>query len=127
MVDSRLDLQPGKSSSNDDERRGSGSDNDDVLPPPLVLEADESDNGQPQRNRLSRLLDINRLRTATREEQMEALRQMRTRQPAAETEARADGDAEDEGHRGARLAAKLKEKFMIRTRAQSEAAGPSDS
>jgi hypothetical protein len=85
------------------------------------------------RNRLSRLLTSAGFRQLPREEQMAALRQMReynaqNQQGAADAEAgpgaaatadenvAADGD---DRTRRARFAAKLKEKFRIRTREQS--------
>lgn len=74
------------------------------------------------RNRLSRLFDINRLREGTVEEQMEALRQMRAetnensiRETTEVTEA-ADGESQGQS---ARFAARLRDRFRIRTRAQA--------
>ncbi|KAL6867983.1 hypothetical protein J3F83DRAFT_85559 [Trichoderma novae-zelandiae] len=94
-----------------------------ALPPPLALEGEDGEGTHGHhRNRLSRLLDINRLRQATREEQMEALRQMRsTRQNEAPAQAPSNHDAERERGQRAHLTAKLKEKFRIRTRARSPA------
>lgn len=94
-----------------------------ALPPPLVLEGEDGEGSHAHhRHRISRFFDINRLRQATAEEQIEALRQMRsTRQNDAEAH-EADGVHDVEGERGQRahlLTAKLKEKFRIRTRARS--------
>ncbi|KIL94846.1 e3 ubiquitin-protein ligase sdir1 [Fusarium avenaceum] len=92
-----------------------------TLPPPLAME----ENDAPQsshRNRLSRLFDINRLREGTVEEQMEALRRMRAetaennRQEPADVAEAADGDSRGQS---ARFAARLRDTFRIRTRAQA--------
>lgn len=65
--------------------------------------------------RLSHFFDTSRLRTASREERLAALREMRSALDSTEA---TSGDNEDAGRRNASLAAKLKEKFRIRTRAQ---------
>ncbi|KAL7963611.1 hypothetical protein V8C34DRAFT_3389 [Trichoderma compactum] len=123
----RLDLRPEAESNEGDIgpaiglNRGPG-DRSSTLPPPLVLEGEEGEGGHAHhRHRISRFFDVNRLRQATAEEQIEALRQMRsTRQTDAEThEAGATQDAERERGQRAHLTAKLKEKFRIRTRARS--------
>ncbi|KAH6610163.1 ring finger domain-containing [Trichoderma cornu-damae] len=114
----RLDLRPEASEQNDT----AASDMNSALPPPLVLEGEDGEGSHAHhRNRISRFFDINRLRQATAEEQMEALRQMRsTRQDDAEApEAGGVHDAERERGQRAHLSAKLKEKFRIRTRARS--------
>lgn len=101
--------------------RGPG-DRTSTLPPPLALEGEDGEGGHPHhRHRISRFFDVNRLRQATAEEQIEALRQMRsTRQTDAEAhEAGAAHDIEGERGQRAHLTAKLKEKFRIRTRARS--------
>lgn len=114
---SRYDLRPGKGHASGEAAVGDSS----TLPPPLAME----ENDAPQsshRNRLSRLFDINRLREGTVEEQMEALRRMRAettennrQEPADITEA-ADGDSRGQS---ARFAARLRDTFRIRTRAQA--------
>lgn len=118
----RLDLRPDAAENND----RPATDRSSTLPPPLALEGEDGEGSHPHhRNRISRFFDINRLRQATTEEQIEALRQMRsTRQNDTEAHG-ASGDAggvhDAEGERGQRahLSAKLKEKFRIRTRARS--------
>lgn len=84
-----------------------------------------AENDAPQsshRNRLSRLFDINRLREGTVEEQMEALRQMRAEtnennnQETTEVTEAADGESQGQS---ARFAARLRDRFRIRTRAQA--------
>lgn len=109
---SRLDLRPdqdGIGGSSMPEERS-------TLPPPLALETDDAEAASTtHRSRFTRIFDVNRLRQASAEEQMEALRHMRATR--TETDAHeADGE---ERHQGARLAAKLKDKFRIRTRARS--------
>jgi hypothetical protein len=86
------------------------------LPPPLAWDAEDDEIASaPQRNRLSRLFDMNRLRQASREEQMETLRQI-----AAEGRQHSTAESDPEERRqGIGLADKLKDKFRIRTRAQS--------
>lgn len=118
-ISSRYDLNPAHANS----RRGSSSANRSSLPPPLVVEGAESDAAHANsRNRLSRIFDVNRLRQATVEEQMDALRRMREetnesrRQEHSSPE---DDDGEAARGQSARFAAKLKERFRIRTRAQA--------
>lgn len=112
---SRLDLRPGKVSVGEEPTVDGNS----TLPPPLALEVDdaESSTAAPRRDRISRLFDINRLRQAPQEEQLQALRQMRDARPEQGT-LEAQSVNGDENGRGARLADRLKEKFRIRTRAQ---------
>ncbi|CAF3502235.1 hypothetical protein SNK03_000398 [Fusarium graminearum] len=116
----RYDLRPGKGAAPEEGDAGDSS----SLPPPLVLE-EGAENDAPQsshRNRLSRLFDINRLREGTVEEQMDALRRMRTVANENEHQERASvGEAIDGESRGqsARFAARLRDKFRIRTRAQA--------
>ncbi|KAL7781970.1 hypothetical protein V8C43DRAFT_214834 [Trichoderma afarasin] len=123
----RLDLRPEAETHEGDIgmatalNRGPG-DRTSTLPPPLALEGEDGEGGHPHhRHRISRFFDVNRLRQATAEEQIEALRQMRsTRQTDAEAhEAGATHDTERERGQRAHLTAKLKEKFRIRTRARS--------
>ncbi|KAM0212161.1 hypothetical protein ACHAPA_007328 [Fusarium lateritium] len=113
----RYDLRPGKGHASEEAVAGSSS----TLPPPLAME----ENDAPQsshRNRLSRLFDINRLREGTVEEQMEALRRMRAettennRQEPADVAEAADGDSRGQS---AKFAARLRDTFRIRTRAQA--------
>ncbi|KAH6900164.1 hypothetical protein B0T10DRAFT_17699 [Thelonectria olida] len=109
----RYDLSPG----NANNPRGSTSANRDTLPPPLVLEGVENDAAHLEhRNRFSRIFDVNRLRQATVEEQMEALRRMREETNESDRQAPPDGESRGQS---ARFAAKLKERFRIRTRAQA--------
>ncbi|KAG8674360.1 hypothetical protein FPOAC2_00374 [Fusarium poae] len=116
----RYDLRPGKGAAPEEGAAGDSS----SLPPPLVLE-DGAENDAPHsshRNRLSRLFDINRLREGTVEEQMDALRRMRTVANETDHQERASvAEAADGESRGqsARFAARLRDKFRIRTRAQA--------
>ncbi|PFH55813.1 hypothetical protein XA68_17573 [Ophiocordyceps unilateralis] len=112
----RLDLRPGHESAGS----GSPAEDGEFLAPPLEAEDGHGGAGSGSHshsNRFSRFLDVNRLRHASVEERMEALRQMRTRND--ERDAR-DGDAAA-GRRaqGQRLTDKLKDKFRIRTRSQA--------
>ncbi|KAF4997347.1 hypothetical protein FGRMN_3932 [Fusarium graminum] len=114
----RYDLRPGKGRASGEVATGdSGS-----LPPPLAMEDAENDAPQSShRNRLSRLFDINRLREGTVEEQMEALRRMRAetsennRQESTDVSEAVDGESRGQS---ARFAARLRDTFRIRTRAQ---------
>ncbi|RDA87338.1 hypothetical protein CP532_2610 [Ophiocordyceps camponoti-leonardi (nom. inval.)] len=105
----RLDLRPGHDSAGN----GSPADDGDLLAPPLALETEDGGSNvrNSHGNRFSRLLDVNRLRQASVEERMEALRQMRTRN---------DGDwaAGSRRAQGQSLTMKLKDKFRVRTRPQ---------
>lgn len=122
-ITSRLDLRPGHGNSQD----GSTADGETSLPPPLAFDMGENEEEHNSyRNRLSRLFDVNRLRQASVEEQMQALRQLREdnmghgqSQEALEPETAANTGG-DEGHQGTRFADKLKERFRILTRSQSE-------
>ncbi|UKZ80449.1 hypothetical protein TrVFT333_008210 [Trichoderma virens FT-333] len=123
----RLDLRPEAETHEGDIglatalNRGPG-DRNSTLPPPLALEGEDGEGSHAHhRHRISRFFDVNRLRQATAEEQIEALRQMRsTRHNDTEApEAGAVHDAERERGQRAHLTAKLKEKFRIRTRARS--------
>ncbi|KAF4970936.1 hypothetical protein FSARC_2132 [Fusarium sarcochroum] len=115
----RYDLRPGKGHASGDASAGDSS----ALPPPLAMEGAENDAPQSShRSRLSRLFDINRLREGTVEEQMEALRQMRAetneadRQETTSVAEAADGEVQGQS---ARFAARLRDRFRIRTRAQA--------
>ncbi|KAF4996519.1 hypothetical protein FDECE_12399 [Fusarium decemcellulare] len=111
----RYDLRPGKGHASQEQTTGDTN----TLPPPLALEGAEQDAPHTShRNRLSRVFDINRLREGTVEEQVEALRRMRAEtNEADQQEASEAADGETRGQ-SARFAAKLRERFRIRTRAQ---------
>ncbi|KAI6778769.1 Receptory region [Emericellopsis cladophorae] len=113
----RLDLRPGQNNSNGVSPAG-----EQALPPPLTWEFDEHDSvPDSYRHRLSRLFDVNRLRQASVEEQMEMLRQLREVRIARESPETGDvqpSEAE-ERQQGARFASRLRERFRISTRAQS--------
>ncbi|EFW98674.1 ring finger domain protein [Grosmannia clavigera kw1407] len=106
----RLDLRP-----KDGEEDDTSSTGEMHLPPPLgddeaaAAVAGTSTSGQ-HRHRASRLFDLNRLRHASAEERIEALRRYRS-------ETQTDGD--DEHGRSVRLTRRLRDKFHIRTHAQS--------
>ncbi|KND94299.1 Protein goliath [Tolypocladium ophioglossoides CBS 100239] len=107
----RLDLRPGQGSTNS----GLTARDNESIAPPLTLEGEDGHaHSGSHGHRHSRPLDINRLRQASVEERMEALRQMRAQ--ANEHDSR-EGDGVERPH-GARLTDKLKDKFRIRTRAQ---------
>ncbi|KAI8960616.1 hypothetical protein F5Y11DRAFT_329268 [Daldinia sp. FL1419] len=82
----------------------------------------ESDVDATQRRRRSRLLDWNRLRHATVDERIQALRQYRQTQVATSS----NSSAEDQ-NRHAKLSDRLREKFHIRTRAHPPSDPPSTS
>ncbi|KAI0845753.1 hypothetical protein F5Y00DRAFT_245564 [Daldinia vernicosa] len=90
---------------------------DSHLAPPPEDEADAT-----QRRRRSRLLDWNRLRHATVDERIQALRQYRQTQGVTA----GNGSAEDQ-NRHAKLSDRLREKFHIRTRAHPPSDLPSTS
>ncbi|KAK7397840.1 hypothetical protein QQX98_012788 [Neonectria punicea] len=109
----RFDLNPEKAAAT----QGSTSDDTSALPPPLALEGVENDaSHMSHRNRASRIFDVNRLRQAPVEERMEALRRLRAEADEAERQVLPDGESRGQS---ARFAAKLKERFRIRTRAQA--------
>ncbi|KAG9257457.1 uncharacterized protein F5Z01DRAFT_671055 [Emericellopsis atlantica] len=113
----RLDLRPGHNCS-----VGYSPTGEQVLPPPLTWELDEHETvPDSYRHRLSRLFDVNRLRQASVEEQMEMLRQLREVRIAREApEAGYVQPSEaEERQQGARFAGRLRERFRIATRAQS--------
>ncbi|KAK1597710.1 uncharacterized protein LY79DRAFT_666527 [Colletotrichum navitas] len=108
----RLDLRP----------QGDAQNNSDELPPPLELDGHESDGASSTQRRRTRLFDINRLRNASAEERIQALRQYRTQnqvQGASAGPAGVERDDRDDRSRRARLADKLRDKFRIRTGPQS--------
>ena len=95
------------------------------LPPPLSangegeieIEAigDDVSDSNHQRRRVSRFLDLTRLRTAPPEERIAALRRLRE-------QSQRDGEEDVEEHsRRARLTGRLRETFRIRTRTQNGA------
>lgn len=109
---SRLDLRP----------QGETENTSGELPPPLELDGHESDGSSTSQRRRTRLFDLNRLRNASPEERIQALRQYRTQHqvqgvPAGSAEVEHD-DRNDRSRR-ARLADKLRDKFRIRTGPQS--------
>ncbi|KAK4156673.1 E3 ubiquitin-protein ligase SDIR1 [Chaetomidium leptoderma] len=134
----RLDLRP------QGERTSSNPDQDDGFPlaPPLLASTEtwndttattpqQQQQQQQQRRRSSRFLDLHRLRHASIEERIEILRRHRSQQQLREstsnttttttTTTTTSGSNETEEQRGrrARLADRLRERFHIRTRAQS--------
>ncbi|KAM0282560.1 hypothetical protein ACHAQH_002928 [Verticillium albo-atrum] len=115
----RHDLRPEQDE--DDERSSA----DDTLPPPLELDGQDSDSNStnaPQRRRTSRLLDLNRLRHASVEERMQALRDYRREQRAQDAvpEGSSENEVDARGRR-AKLADKLRDRFKIRTSPQGGA------
>jgi hypothetical protein len=116
---SRHDLRPVTSATENTENTASTTGEGSELPPPLGVEGAETaetDNGSNhQRRRVSRLLDLNRLRHAPPDERIAALRQLR------EQSQREGEPAEDveETSRRARLTNRLRDTFRIRTRAQN--------
>lgn len=110
---SRLDLRP---------RREDGSfenDGDDALPPPL--EPDEVEGGPQQQHGASRALDLHRLRHASVEERILALRQYRTERGEAPSDTGSEGGSDRRS--GKRLADRLRDRFRIRTNRQAEGRG----
>ncbi|KAH6670126.1 hypothetical protein B0J14DRAFT_111780 [Halenospora varia] len=103
----------------------SGTTGTDDLPPPLDDEhsADASgDIEHQQRRRMSRFIDLSRLRHAPPDERIAALRELRE-QSRTNEEPVADSE---ETSRRARLTGRLKDKFRIRTRTQNDSpSGPS--
>ncbi|XXG97063.1 hypothetical protein Hte_003357 [Hypoxylon texense] len=75
-----------------------------------------------QRRRLSRLLDWNRLRHASVDERIQALRQYRQSQGV--TAGESNGDSDEEQNRHTKLSDRLREKFHIRTRAHPPVDSP---
>jgi hypothetical protein len=73
------------------------------------------------RLRVSRLLDLTRLRTAPPEERIAALRQLReqSQQESAASPTTAAAAAEEQEGRSAGLTSRLRDKFRIRTRTQA--------
>ncbi|RYO86544.1 hypothetical protein DL766_003011 [Monosporascus sp. MC13-8B] len=96
-----------------------GADVDGHLAAPV--ETDVADINMANRRRISRLLDWNRLRHASVDERIQALRQYRQTQQAA-----GPGSADDQS-RHTKLTDRLREKFHIRTRRQSHPPDQADS
>ena len=125
---SRYDLQPDRrASATSTTEAGPG------LPPPLALEAEDNESTMSSRHRASRTFELSRLRHLSQRERLAALREMRSRneeQPqggeeqeeareaTAAAAARDTAESEEDG-RATSLAAKLRDKFRIRTRAQT--------
>lgn len=103
----RFDLQPGRQT--DASEPG--------LPPPLGFEVEDDESGQT-RSRASRLFEMNRLRHLSQQERIAALREMRSRREDDDA-SQASDQTDGEGNRATRLAARLRDKFRIRTRAQT--------
>ncbi|KAL0940716.1 E3 ubiquitin-protein ligase [Colletotrichum truncatum] len=102
----RLDLRPqGDNTENPTEE----------LPPPLELDGHETDGSSTTQRRPGRLFDLNRLRNASAEERIQALRQYRTQQQSQGEAEERSGAEPDERSRRAKLADKLRDKFRIRT------------
>ncbi|OAA80192.1 Zinc finger, RING/FYVE/PHD-type [Akanthomyces lecanii RCEF 1005] len=124
----RYDLQPDRrASATSTTEAGPG------LPPPLALEAEDNESTMSSRHRASRTFELSRLRHLSQRERLAALREMRSRneeQPQDDGEqegareataaaaARDTAESEEDG-RATSLAAKLRDKFRIRTRAQT--------
>lgn len=88
------------------------------MPPPVELESAQDDaRSTSQRRRVSRFLDLARLRHASPEERIQALRQYR-RSEVQTQEAAPAQDNDDRGRR-AKLADKLRDKLRVRTKTQS--------
>lgn len=103
---SRLDLRP-------PEQRHSTAD-EAGMAPPLELDGPHDDaRTVAQRMRVSRILDLSRLRHASPEERIQALRQYRRSQAQED-----GGDGADRGRR-AGVADRLRDRFRVLTRAQS--------
>ncbi|KAI5862335.1 hypothetical protein GGS23DRAFT_93787 [Durotheca rogersii] len=117
----RLDLRPQEDSEDDHTAGHLDIHNDHVDSLPIPPSEDDADG--VQRRRISRLLDWNRLRHATVDERIQALRQYRQSQQGAGAGA-GSGSAEDQS-RHAKLSDRLREKFHIRTRVHPPADSPS--
>ncbi|KAI0406299.1 hypothetical protein F4802DRAFT_109777 [Xylaria palmicola] len=92
-----------------------------LAPPPAEPEQQQTAAGETtHRRRRSRLLDWNRLRHASVDERLQALRQYRQSQQSSDP---ASGAADDE-RRHSRLTDRLRERFHIRNDSRSNAATP---
>ena len=125
---SRHDLRPVTSATDPASPTAEGAEGSELPPPLAANEGSEhgADNGAEaesynassnhQRRRVSRFLDLNRLRHAPPDERIAALRRLRE-------QSQRDGEGvEDveEPSRRARLTGRLRDTFRIRTRAQNE-------
>ncbi|KAK0122144.1 hypothetical protein ONS95_010405 [Cadophora gregata] len=99
------------------------SNTDGELPPPLSANEGgdrvSSEGSAHQRRRVSRFLDLNRLRHAPPEERIAALRQLREAQRAGQEPVNSEDIAEEPSRR-ARLTNRLRDTFRIKTRAQND-------
>jgi hypothetical protein len=118
----RHDLRPATSHASD--TAAATSTEGDDLPPPLAetegaadtTEAEgAADSTNPQRRRMTRFLDLHRLRHAPPDERIAALRRLRAESRQQHGEAT---DDVEERSRRSRLTGRLREAFRIRTRAQ---------
>ncbi|CZS88722.1 uncharacterized protein RAG0_00369 [Rhynchosporium agropyri] len=95
------------------------------LPPPLSANDDadraSSEGSAHQRRRVSRFLDLNRLRHAPPDERIAALRQLREETQRTGAETVNSEDAAEEPSRRVRLTNRLRDTLRIRTRAQHDA------
>ncbi|TQW00517.1 hypothetical protein V2A60_001596 [Cordyceps javanica] len=119
----RYDLQPG--------RHAGDAASAPELPPPLALDAEDNESTSSSAHHRTtssmRLFDMSRLRHLSPQERIAALREMRRRNESSprrgeineETGTNADSADGEESGRAVRLAAKLRDKFRIRTRAQT--------
>ncbi|TVY39723.1 Receptor homology region,transmembrane domain- and RING domain-containing protein [Lachnellula subtilissima] len=100
------------------------------LPPPLNLEGtleashhheagESSEDGNHQRHRISRFLDLNRLRHAAPHERIAALRQLREESRTQEQIEQVE--VEGQQSRRTRVTGRLRDTFRIRTRTQNSA------
>ncbi|KAI2634233.1 hypothetical protein GGS26DRAFT_38572 [Hypomontagnella submonticulosa] len=119
----RLDLRPQEEE--DDETSGPATHPDAAGDGPVDnhLAPPEDEVDGVQRRRRSRLLDWNRLRHASVDERIHALRQYRQSQQGPSS---GDGSVEEQS-RHAKLSDRLREKFHIRTRAHPPSDSPSTS
>ena len=88
-------------------------------------ESVEGDRGHGQRRRISRFLDLNRLRHAPPDERIAALRSLRQESQQETSTTAVTADDTEERSRRARLTGRLRDTFRIRTGA--ETSNPSSS
>jgi hypothetical protein len=118
---SRHDLRPVTSATENTENTASTTAEGVELPPPLsvegaeIAETEEASASNPQRRRISRLLDLNRLRHAPADERIAALRQLREQ---SQLEGEPTEDVEETSRR-TRLTNRLRDRFRIGTRMQN--------
>ncbi|KAI1083903.1 hypothetical protein F5B20DRAFT_357301 [Whalleya microplaca] len=117
----RLDLRPhDDDEANDETEQQDVVDNNHLAPVP---EEDVAATDATHRRRVSRLLDWNRLRHASVDERIQALRQYRQSQQGES----APGGSTDDHSRHVKLSDRLREKFHIRTRSHPPSDSPSTS